>query len=108
MANIFPKWPYIPGCAGSVWQSCISIRTRRLHRRSSVSIDQFEKLVSEFVVEDEFKPVLDIFSAFGLADAGMQESKVFHVLQDFLDSVAILVEWSSHLLEVPGVERACP
>ena len=70
-----------------------------------VPLYQIEELVSKFVVEDEFKSSSDIFSAFGLAYAGMKESQVLYMLHDLLNPVTVLVEWSSHSLEVPGIER---
>ena len=69
-----------------------------------VPLDQFKKWIPEFFVDNNLKSVLDILPAFRLADARVEESKVFYMLQDLLDSVAILVEWPSRLLEIPGIE----
>ena len=38
----------------------------------------------------------------------MQESEVFHMLQDFLDSVAMLIECSILFLIIPGIKWAIP
>ena len=67
-------------------------------------LDQYEKRVSELFVDNYLKSVPGILPAFLLTDARVQDCKVFHMLQYFLDPVAILVEGPSRLLEVPRVE----
>lgn len=76
-----------------------------LARCCLVSRGQAEQAGSEFVVHKVFVMPLDVGPALWLADAGMKNSEVLDLFQDFADAVSIIVKGLLVPLEVVSVER---
>jgi hypothetical protein len=63
-----------------------------------------EEAASEFIIHEDFVSPLDVGPAFWLADAGVEEGKVFDLLHDFPDAIRVFVKRLPVSLKVPGVE----